>query len=380
MALPTLIIGGGVVGLACAAALARAGVAVVLVERHARLGEETSSRNSEVIHAGIYYPPRSQKAQLCIEGRRLLLAFCERQRVPYRLCGKLIVACEESERAALDTIEARAEAAGASVQLQRWTAAQVRTRAPAVRAVEALWSGGTGIVDAHALMDRLAACARRDGALLLVGHAVIAAEPGPSGHEVALRVGDRVERHRFAAVINAAGHGAPAIAGLAGFAAPRQVAVKGSYFALTCKAPSDALIYPVPRPNLVGLGTHLTLDLAGRARLGPDVELPPVAAEDGPLDHGVDARRAPAFLAAAQHFLPGLRLEDLRPDYAGFRPKLAVDRFEDFALCDRSAEGMPGWIDLFGIESPGLTAALAIAEWARAVLDGAAPSLTSPDP
>ena len=358
MAASTLIIGGGVVGLACAAEFAARGADVVLVERNGRLGEETSSRNSEVIHAGIYYPPGSLKTELCIEGRLRLLAFCEAERVPHSLVGKLIVACADDERPALDTIEARAAAAGATVPLQRWTGAQVRARAPAVRAVEALWSAGTGVVDAHCLMDRLAARARRHDALLLLGQRVVAALPAPDGHTVTLQPsgGGEREEHRFDLVINAAGHGAPAVATLAGLPAPTQIPVKGSYFAISGPAPADTLVYPVPRPNLVGLGTHLTLDLAGRARLGPDVEL-----EATPFDFAVDPRRAEAFHQAASHFLPGLRLADLRPDYSGFRPKLAVDRFADFAIEPRDALGAPGWVDLFGIESPGLTAALAIA-------------------
>ncbi len=358
MATSTLIIGGGVVGLACAAEFAARGADVVLVERNGHLGEETSSRNSEVIHAGIYYPPGSLKTRLCIEGRLRLLAFCAAERVPHRLVGKLIVACADDERGALDTIEARAAAAGATVPLQRWSAAQVHARAPAVRAVEALWSGGTGVVDAHGLMERLAHRARRHDALLLLGQRVVAAQPSAAGHEVTLQPsqGGPREVHRFDVVVNAAGHGAPDVARLAGLPAPTQIPVKGSYFAIAGPAPADTLVYPVPRPNLVGLGTHLTLDLAGRARLGPDVELDATA-----FDFAVDPGRAAAFHQAASHFLPGLRLQDLRPDYSGFRPKLAVDRFADFAIEGRANLGAPGWIDLFGIESPGLTAAMALA-------------------
>ncbi len=365
-----LVVGGGVVGLACARALSLAGHAVVLVERHGLLGSETSSRNSEVVHAGIYYPTESLKTRLCVEGRARLLAFCAAERVPHRLCGKLIVATEDDERPALDGIEARAAAAGPEVPLQRWTAAQVRARAPAVRAVEALWSAGTGIVDGHAFMHRLRVRAEALGALVLLRHTVVGVRPGAGGegYHVTLQAADAGhETHRFDAVVNAAGHGANAVAALVGLDAgrvPQQIPVKGSYFTLAGAAPADTLVYPVPRPNLVGLGTHLTLDLGGRARLGPDVEL-----DAPPFDHTVDPARRARFAQAARRFLPALREDDLQPDYSGFRPKLATDRFADFYLAEHRAEGLPGWVNLLGIESPGLTASLAIAARVCQLLD-----------
>ena len=360
-----LVIGGGVVGLACAHMLAARGHDVVVVERNGLLGSETSSRNSEVIHAGIYYPVDSLKTRLCIEGRARLVAFCERENVPYRLCGKLIVACTDEERGALDTIETRAAAAGPAVPLQRWTASQVHDRAPAVRAVEALWSAGTGIVDGHAFMHRLRVRAEAHGALVLVGHRVIAASRSTGGYEVELAVdGHGTETHAFDCVINAAGHGANHVASLIGLQTPRQIAVKGNYFSIAGPAPADTLVYPVPRPNLVGLGTHLTIDLAGRGRLGPDVQL------DADADnHTVDTSRAAAFLKAARHFLPALPDNALTPDYSGFRPKLATDRFADFHIAEEAARDRPGWVNLLGIESPGLTASLAIADRVRALLD-----------
>ena len=353
--LSLLVIGGGVIGLACAKVLAEAGHEVVLVERHGLLGSETSSRNSEVIHAGIYYPTESLKTRLCVEGRARMLAFSRHRGVPFRLCGKLIVACADEERPALDQIEARAQRAGPEVPLERWSAEQIRVKAPGVRAVEALWSAGTGIIDGHQFMHQLRVCAERADALVLSGHTVAAAEPLNGGFEVELSVPQgSVERHRFDGVINAAGHGAVALARLVGATVPDQIPVKGNYFAIAGPAPADTLVYPVPRPNLVGLGTHLTIDLAGRARLGPDVQL-----DADVTDHKVGPDRVRDAWLAARHFLPELRLDQLTPDYAGFRPKLSTERFADFHI---GADDAPrGWINLLGIESPGLTASLAIA-------------------
>lgn len=352
-----LVIGGGVVGLACAHRLATLGDDVVLVERHRALGTETSSRNSEVVHAGIYYPKDSAKTRLCIAGRRLLLAFCEAENIAFSLTGKLIVAADTDELDALDAVYERAGLAGPDVPLVRVSAAEIAVRAPGVRAVAGLWSAGTGIVDGHAFMQRLAHRAADHGALVLLDHEVVGASWAGDGWRIELRnpAGER-ETHSFAAVVNAAGHRATAVAQLAGHGAPAQIAVKGSYFALGGPPPAATLVYPVPRPHLVGLGTHLTVDLSGRARLGPDVE---IGAD--PADHRVDPRRRGAFATAARRLLPDLRDDDLRPDYAGFRPKLAVDRFADFHIAGRGTHGAKGWVDLCGIESPGLTASMAIA-------------------
>jgi len=360
-----LIIGGGVVGLACAWRLAAERDAnVFLAERHLHVGTETSSRNSEVIHAGIYYPADSLKARLCIEGRRLLLAFCAEHGVPHRLCGKLIVATDEDELTSLEQVGAKAAACGPDEPLQRWGPDRIREHAPGVRAVAALWSPGTGIIDSHALMHRLRVVAERRGALVLVGHEVVGVDRAQGVWRVRLRnpAGD-TEAHDFEQVINAAGHEASRVAGLAGHDAPRSIRVKGNYFALAGPAPADCLVYPVPRPNLVGLGTHLTLDLAGRGRLGPDVQL-----DADPADFAVDPGRRDAFYKAARRFLPALQPADLSPDYSGFRPKLATDRFADFHIAGPADHGTDGWVDLCGIESPGLTAALAIAERAAAAL------------
>ncbi len=358
-----LIVGGGVIGLACAKELAESGHDVVLIERHRMLGSETSSRNSEVIHAGIYYPPESLKTELCIEGRARMLAFSRARGVRFSLCGKLIVACTEAEISALDQIEERAAQAGPEIALQRWSQTKVRSKAPAVRAVQALWSAGTGIVDGHQFMHQLRVAAEQAGALILPAHSMMSAHSTDPGFEIELTLQQGPsEQHYFDAVVNAAGHGAVQVARHVCDAVPEQIAVKGNYFAISGPAPADTLIYPVPRPNLVGLGTHLTIDLAGRARLGPDVELD---ADSNQM--AVSADRLDAVWSAARHFLPSLRRDQLMADYAGFRPKLAVDRFADFHIGGDDAP--TGWINLLGIESPGLTASLAIARRVRAQLD-----------
>ena len=364
---PIVIIGAGVVGLAIAERLQRPGRDVIVLERHAAIGTETSSRNSEVIHAGLYYPPGSLKATTCVEGRERLIAFCERHRVPWRATGKLIVATEAAEIAELDRIARRATENGA-VALAALTAAEVKARAPRVHAVAALWSSGTGIVDSHVLMQRLRACAEHAGATVLCRHSVDAAEKAPHGWT--LTVTDPSGTRALlpcAFVVNSAGLRAGLVARLATPDAadlPHIVPVKGSYFAIAGLPPADTLVYPVPHPGLVGLGAHLTLDLAGRARLGPDIEVLSEAALEGGASAacGVDPARRQSFFDAARRFLPDLRLDDLHPDYAGVRPKLAADRFADFYLAEESARGAPGWVNLLGIESPGLTAALALAD------------------
>ncbi len=360
-----LIVGGGVVGLACAELLASGGVQVVLLERCGRTGEGTSSRNSEVIHAGIYYPQGSAKAALCVEGRRRLLAFCRHEGVGHRLVGKLIVATRDDEVGGLDLLETRALAAAVDPPLERWSAAQVARRAPAVRATAALWSAGTGIVDVHCLMDRLRARAEAAGALILTHHRVVGATPSKGAHEVqVLQPDGGLQSHIFEAVINAAGHGAAPLARAAGFKTPEVFPLKGSYFSIRGPAPADCLVYPAPQEPLISLGVHLTIDLAGRARLGPD-HGPALSPDDLKVEPG----RAVAFHEAARRYLPGLRLNDLQPDYAGVRPKLMGDGFADFCIRPRSEEGLPAWIDLLGIDSPGLTAALAIAHRVAELLE-----------
>ena len=360
-----IVIGAGVVGLAVAQALARRGSEVVVCERRSGIAQETSSRNSGVLHAGLYYPEGSQKAVLCVEGRERLARFLPEHGVEHRWVGKLIVACEATELPELERIHARAQACGA-VPLVAWSQADIVRRFPAVRAIAGLWSAGTGIVDAHGLAERLKHIAQAHDAMVLCGRTVVAAEQNGNALRLGIQAADAqaLEWLETDAVVNAAGLGADVVAQLPGTNPnlPQQRWVKGNWFALRGPAPVDALVYPVPAPHLLGLGTHLTVDLAGRARLGPDTE--PVT---DPSDLQVDPARAEAFARAAQRFLPQLKAEDLHPDQAGIRPKLALDRFADFHIARRAELPLP-WIDLLGIESPGLTACLAIAERVAALL------------
>ncbi len=356
------IIGAGVVGLAVADALSQRGHVVWVLEKNAQIGEETSSRNSEVVHAGLYYPPDSLKARLCVEGRARLLAFCVREGVAHRTCGKLLVAAETVEMAALDALDGRARANGAE-PLVSLSGAEIHRRWPELRAVAGLLSPGTAIIDSHGLMARLRQRAEAAGTHVLLRHRVQAVTrtadwnltvAQPNGEDTGLQV-DKV--------VNAAGLWADAVATLPGHdpLLPKQVLVKGSYFRVSGPPPADVLVYPVPSPALVGLGTHLTLDLNGNARLGPDVE----PARDR-HDYTVDVARLQQFLDAARRFWPNLTADRLHPAYAGIRPKLVGDGVQDFLIREGSLHGRPGWVDLLGIESPGLTASLAIgAEIAR---------------
>ena len=355
------VIGGGVVGLAAAAALARAGRSVVLLERNAGLAQEITARTSEVVHAGIYYPPGSLKAVLCVAGRRALYERCEKLRIPHRRLGKLIVATNADERAVLETLLQRGRENGVE-DLRAIDAAEVRRREPEVRALAALESPSTGIVDVHALCLSYAAEAERHGAALVLRTEACEIERRPHGYRVATRdAGGKRGALDCGAVVNAAGLAADVVAARAGLDLDargyRLHPCKGDYFALVPAAPlrMSQLVYPVPEGP--GLGVHLTLDLAGRMRFGPDAQYV------DRLDYRVDPRKAGAFARAIARYLPGIRETWLSPDFAGIRPKL-FGRGEpprDFVVAEESEAGLPGFVNLLGIESPGLTAAGAIA-------------------
>ena len=357
-----LVVGAGVVGLACAAALAKRGRRVVVLERHGGLAFETTSRNSGVIHAGIYYPAGSSKARLCVEGRELLYERCARERIPHRQFGKLIVATNAAELRVLEDLRARGTANGAP-GLEIVDGAEVARREPSVRAVAGLLSPRTGIVDAHALCLSLAAELEAAGGVVLLHNTLEAIErAGPAWRVTARAKGEAPASVLAAALVNAAGLHADRVAGLAGVdveaAGYRQHPCKGDYFALAPGAPLrfGGLVYPVH--GAAGLGVHVTLDLGGRVKFGPD------ASYVATLDYAVDPGKAEAFAEAAGRYLPGLRAEWLSPDQSGIRPKLQGpgDAFRDFVIAEESARGLPGLVNLVGIESPGLTAALAIGE------------------
>ena len=364
----TVIVGAGVVGLACAARLARAGRSVIVLERNDRVGQETSSRHSGVIHAGLYYPAGSLKALTCVEGRRALYERCERLALPHAKLGKLLVAADAEEAARLETIRARGVENGAGA-LRMLGRADVAAMEPRVRAVAGLWSRETGIVDAHALMDSYVAEAREHGAELALVTNVEGLSRERGGWRVHTRRADG-DAFSVAAdhVVNAAGLASDRVAELAGVDVDalgyRLHPCKGDYFVLSPRLRGIAshLIYPVPVH--AGLGVHITMDLGGKVTAGPDTEYVDRVRYD------VDPAKAARFGQALRRFLPEVRDDDLRPDYAGVRPKLQGpgEPFADFVIEEASANGAPGLVNLIGIESPGLTASAAIADRVLALL------------
>ena len=355
-----VVIGAGVVGLAVARALALAGREVLILEAAGAIGTETSSRNSEVIHAGIYYPQDSLKARLCVQGRQKLYDFCETRGVPHKRLGKLIVATEPGQDVKLAAIEAAARACGVD-DLRRISADEARALEPSLSCVAALISPSTGIVDSHAYMLALQGEAEAQGASVAIRTRVTGGAAMDDGLivETLDENGGRLDL-LARTVINAAGHGAQSfVRAMRGFPAghiPRQFFARGCYFSLARKSPFGRLIYPVPVDG--GLGVHLTLDMGGGARFGPDVEW-----IDG-LDYTVDPRRADSFYAEICRYWPDLKDGELQPAYSGVRPKLAGpgEAAADFRIDGPKAHGVSGLVNLFGVESPGLTASLAIAD------------------
>ena len=351
------VIGGGAVGLAVAARFARPDLTVVLLERHSRHGTETSSRNSEVIHAGIYYPKGSLKSLLCHEGRRMLYRYCAERGVGCKKLGKLIVAVDDAEAGKLEGLRALAAATGAE-GLTMLTKDETRRRAPGVEAVASLWSPESGIVDSEGLMLAFLAEAQDKGALVQFNAEVTGVERREGGYALDLNGGQ--ERLWAKSVVNSAGLSADKVAELAGIdvdaAGYRLHWCKGDYFRCRKDLGIPHLIYPMPAKH--GLGVHLTLDMAGSARFGPDTTFV------DSLDYAVDPAKAAAFAASVRRYLPGVAPEDLSPDQSGIRPKLSGpdDPHRDFIIEEESKRGLPGWVNLAGIESPGLTASMAIAQ------------------
>ncbi len=363
--LDCVVVGAGVVGLAVARALALAGCDVVILETENCIGSGTSSRNSEVIHAGIYYPAGSLKARLCVQGKAMLYAYCAEHGVAHRRCGKLIVATDASQLAQLEQIRQKALANGVD-DLQLLTREQALALEPDLHCVGALLSPSTGIIDSHAFMLSLLGDAERAGATLVLQAPLEGGSVGPDG----IRLQVQGQQWQARALVNCAGIHAPAVAatlqGLDPRFQPRAYYAKGNYFSCSVRAPFAHLIYPVPEQ--AGLGVHLTLDLGGRARFGPDVEW-----VEAP-HYAVDVARAASFYGEIRKYWPALPDDALRADYAGIRPKLDGPGHPaaDFRIDDASVHGIPGLVNLFGIESPGLTASLALAELVCARLDTAA--------
>lgn len=359
-----VVIGAGVVGVACARALAMAGKETVVLERHEAIGTETSARNSEVIHAGIYYPVGSTKAELCVAGRERLYSFCERYGVAHRRCGKLIVATSSDEESRLEEIRRRARSNGVD-DLRLLSGAEATAMEPHLRCAAALHSPSTGIVDSHGLMRALLGDAERHGAALALCSPVVSATVGADGIEL-LVGGNEAIRLSAGIVVNSAGLSAIQVAGtIAGFPshwAPAPHFAKGNYFSLAGRSPFSRLIYPVPEAG--GLGVHLTLDLGGQARFGPDVEWV------SEISYDVAPERGRRFYGAVRKYWPGLPDDALQPAYAGIRPKVAGPGAADadFVIQGPEVHGVAGLVNLFGIESPGLTSCLAIADVVRDLL------------
>ena len=355
-----IIAGAGVIGLAVARNLAAQGLDTLILEAADAIGTETSSRNSEVIHAGIYYTQGSLKARLCVAGRDMLYRYCADRSIPHRSCGKLIVATDETQEPVLATIRANAAACGVA-DLRFLSATEAQALEPALHCTAALLSPSTGIVDSHALMLALLGDAEGSGAMLSLNTRIVSGRVEPG--RIVLRTTDTASGEQFeiatSRLINAAGLGAVALAGsLEGFGRqflPTLRYAKGNYFSVAGRAPFSHLVYPVPEPG--GLGVHLTLDLAGTARFGPDVEWTDT------LDYRVDPARGERFYAAIRKYWPDLADASLQAAYSGIRPKLSGpgDANSDFVIQDAATHGIDGLINLFGIESPGLTSSLAIA-------------------
>jgi L-2-hydroxyglutarate oxidase LhgO len=366
-----VIVGAGVVGLACAADLSRRGRDVLVVEAAGAIGTGVSARNSEVIHAGLYYPTGSLKHELCVRGRRLLYPYLAERNVAHRKCGKLIVASSADEGAQLDALFERARANGVE-NVSRLSAAEACALEPNVTCASALLSAETGILDCHGLMLALLYDLESAGGALALNAPLLRGECGER-EGFTLEIGGAAPaRIRCRALINAGGLGAQAVArsldGLPSATIPKQVLAKGSYFGCAGKPAFTRLIYPAPVEG--GLGVHLTLDLGGRMRFGPDVEwLAPTS--PGEIDYAVDQRRADSFYAAIRRYWPALPEGALTADCAGCRPKLSGpgEPASDFRIDGPQVHGVAGLVNLYGIESPGLTSSLAIAEAAANMIN-----------
>lgn len=362
-----IVAGAGVIGLAVARSLAARGLDTLILEAADAIGTETSSRNSEVIHAGIYYLEGSLKARLCVAGRDMLYRYATERSIPHRRSGKLIVATDEAQEPVLATIHANAIACGVG-DLRFLSAAEAQALEPALHCTKALLSPSTGIIDSHALMLALLGDAEDSGAMLSLNTRIVSGRI--EAHRIVLQTVNTASGENFeiatSRLVNAAGLGAVALAGsLEGLdrqLLPTLRYAKGNYFSVAGRAPFSRLVYPVPEPG--GLGVHLTLDLGGAARFGPDVEWTDV------LDYRVDPARGERFYAAIRKYWPELADGSLQPAYSGIRPKLSGpgEASSDFVIQDAAAYGIQGLVNLFGIESPGLTSSLAVAEHVARIL------------
>lgn len=360
-----VVVGAGVVGLAVAREIALQGHEVLVLEATQGIGNGTSSRNSEVIHAGIYYPTGSLKARLCVAGKHTLYRYCAERGIPHRRCGKLIVATGDGQLDELERIRRKAAENGVA-DLEQWEAARARELEPELACTGALWSPSTGIIDSHGLMLAYQGDIEDGGGMIAFNAGLERARVTSDGFHLEVG-GDAPMELECAVLVNSAGLEAPDLArrmkGYDPAHAPAAHYCKGNYYTLRGRSPFDRLIYPVP--EAAGLGVHVTVDLGGQCRFGPDVEW----VES--VDYDVDPRRAEVFYAAVRKYWPGLQDGALEPGYSGIRPKLgpASAPAADFVIQGAATHGVPGLVHLFGIESPGLTASPAIGDLVLATLE-----------
>tara|TARA_B100001123_G_scaffold3777_1_gene5066 strand:- start:946 stop:2046 length:1101 start_codon:yes stop_codon:yes gene_type:complete len=360
----TVVIGAGVIGLAIARALSAAGREVIILEKADMIGTETSSRHSEVIHAGIYYEQNSLKAEFCVAGKKAMYAFCDDHGVEYERCGKIIVATDEDQLPELNRIKLNAAANGVD-DLEWMTPSQVATLEPSVFCVGALWSPSTGILDSHSYMLALQGDAEENGAVLALLTPICGGQVVNDG--IRLDCGGEVPMSITAdLVINSAGLWAQSVAGsISGVPAdaiPTGYYCKGNYYTMTGRPPFTRPIYPVPEK--AGLGVHVTVDLGGQVRFGPDVEWV------DHIDYDVDPLRADKFYSAVRKYYPDLPDGSIQPGYSGIRPKIQApgEPARDFVIQGPKEHGVPGLVNLFGIESPGMTSSLAIADFVETII------------
>ena len=366
----TVIIGAGAVGLAVASRLGSRGGDTVVIERHPGFGQETSSHNSEVIHAGLYYPTGSLKARLCVRGQHLLYEFCATHRVDFKRIGKLVIAADDNEIEDFESLAARARANGVK-DLRLIDRHELKKLEPAVRGVAALHSPSTGIIDSHTLMKRLESLAADSGVVFAYGCELARIDPCSGGYGLTVRDPDGTHTQLFTrTVINCAGLGCEEVAGMAGIdtaeAGYGLNYCKGEYFHLAGKQAGSITHLVYPTPGEISLGTHIVIDMQGGLKLGPS------AFFVEKIDYDVDPSHAGEFYTAARKLLPSIEEGDLSPDMAGIRPKIQGpgEPVKDFIIAHEADRGLPGLVNLIGIESPGLTACLAIAEHVEELLPG----------
>lgn len=366
-----VVVGAGVIGLAIAARLSRQLGDVLVIDKNSCFGAETSSRNSEVIHAGIYYPQDSLKAKLCVEGKQALYRYCDLRGVPYKPIGKLIVATTHDQQSSLEAVITRAEANGVT-DLIRQSSRQLHTFSSELKATAGLLSPSTGIIDSHSYMQSMLAEIEANGGSFVPNTGFIAADPDDKGFVVHLDIDGEPIKIRTRYLINSAGlystQVASGIQGVQSGHIPQLYWCKGHYFSYSGKSPFSKLVYPVPEIDLKGLGIHGTLDMSGQLKFGPDTQY--ISDTINP-DYHVSPALKPKFIEAIRRYFPNIDPDKLQPSYSGIRPKLQGPdaSFEDFKIQSHASHSIKGLVNLYGIESPGLTASLAIADYVAASLD-----------